>query len=299
MACESCINGCVNPQNCACDCTTCAEANSCDIPVGDVGPMGPQGPQGPPGTNGIDGINGTDGADGCTLVDAYISDGTDGNADGDLIITTGPTPTPCNQTINAGNILGSIINTGAVIPAGIIVMWSGAIGNIPTGWGLCDGSAVNQPDLRGKFIASYKAGDPNFGGILGGGGSMTTSLSVGNIPAHTHNIGTYSANIAVSGAHAHRWRGWFGVDGTPGASPQEDCKSRLRLGGDPPDWVTLRPGDGTGDCTGDNDTNCGAHSHTVTLSGNSGDGTPLLNAPQGLPFNIIPEYVTLAFIIKL
>lgn len=34
---------------------------------------------------------------------------------------------------------------------GIIVLWGGAIADIPAGWGLCDGSG-ERPDLRDKFI---------------------------------------------------------------------------------------------------------------------------------------------------
>lgn len=34
---------------------------------------------------------------------------------------------------------------------GIIVLWGGAIVDIPAGWGLCDGSG-ERPDLRDKFI---------------------------------------------------------------------------------------------------------------------------------------------------
>tara|TARA_B100001094_G_C18196390_1_gene811690 strand:+ start:28956 stop:29858 length:903 start_codon:yes stop_codon:yes gene_type:complete len=299
MACNNCNNGCVNPQSCACDCTTCAEANSCDIPVGDTGPQGPQGPQGPPGVNGTDGINGADGTDGCTLMDVYISDGTDGNVQGDVIVTTGPTPTPCNQVINAGNIIQSVIQQGALLPSGIIVMWSGPLGSIPLGWTLCDGGAPGVPNLSGKFIASYGAGDPNFGAILAAGGSTTVSLSKSNIPAHVHNIGSYTALMATSGAHAHRWRGFFEVDGSPGWGSVDRPQSRNRIGGDPLEWTTARPFDGTNDCTGDTDTNCGAHSHNVTLIGNSGDGTAdSLNFPQGVPFNILPQFVTLAYIIK-
>lgn len=33
----------------------------------------------------------------------------------------------------------------------IIVLWSGAIVDIPAGWALCDGNN-NTPDLRDKFI---------------------------------------------------------------------------------------------------------------------------------------------------
>ncbi len=40
--------------------------------------------------------------------------------------------------------------------SGIIVIWSGAIVDIPTGWILCDG-AGGSPDLRNRFLVG--AGD--------------------------------------------------------------------------------------------------------------------------------------------
>lgn len=45
---------------------------------------------------------------------------------------------------------------------GIIVIWSGAIADIPAGWSLCDGFN-GRPDLRDKFLigagGSYNPGD--------------------------------------------------------------------------------------------------------------------------------------------
>jgi hypothetical protein len=38
-----------------------------------------------------------------------------------------------------------------ILPAGIVVMWSGAVINIPNGWFLCDG-ANSTPDLRDRFV---------------------------------------------------------------------------------------------------------------------------------------------------
>lgn len=38
-----------------------------------------------------------------------------------------------------------------MIPAGLIALWYGTIGNIPAGWHICDGTA-GTPDLRDKFI---------------------------------------------------------------------------------------------------------------------------------------------------
>ena len=74
---------------------------------------------------------------------------------------------------------------------------------------------------------------------------------------------------------------------------EQECKSRFRIGSDALEWCTARPNDGTTDCTGDADPNCGAHTHNVSLTGNSGDGqADSLNFPQGVPFNILPAFVT-------
>lgn len=35
--------------------------------------------------------------------------------------------------------------------AGMILIWSGAVVDIPTGWALCDGNN-GTPDLRGKVV---------------------------------------------------------------------------------------------------------------------------------------------------
>ena len=40
---------------------------------------------------------------------------------------------------------------GGYIPIGGIIMWSGSIANIPTGWALCNGSN-GTPNLTNKFV---------------------------------------------------------------------------------------------------------------------------------------------------
>lgn len=81
------------------------------------------------------------------------------------------------------------------VPIGGILMWSGLVANIPSGYALCDGTD-GTPDLRGKFIigagGSYSPADT--------GGAATKTLEVANLPAHTHTV---SGDTAAGGSHTH------------------------------------------------------------------------------------------------
>jgi microcystin-dependent protein len=74
------------------------------------------------------------------------------------------------------------------VASGMILMWSGAISAIPTGWVICDGNN-STPNLTDRFVihasadsgATYDVGDT--------GGSTTTgtsTLSISQLAAHTH-----------------------------------------------------------------------------------------------------------------
>lgn len=62
-----------------------------------------------------------------------------------------------------------------------IIMWSGSIANIPTGWYLCDGSN-GTPDLRGKFVL----GAGGAYSVNATGGEETHVLTESEMPSHTH-----------------------------------------------------------------------------------------------------------------
>lgn len=53
-------------------------------------------------------------------------------------------------------------NQNSNVPQGGIMMWSGTIASIPTGWSLCDGSN-GTPDLTDKFIVSVASSAENPG----------------------------------------------------------------------------------------------------------------------------------------
>lgn len=82
-------------------------------------------------------------------------------------------------------------------PPGLICMWSGAINTIPPGWVLCDGGN-GTPDLRNRFILSVQSSGENPGVT---GGTHNQTLTVSNLPAHTHPID--HDHLASQASHNH------------------------------------------------------------------------------------------------
>ena len=77
---------------------------------------------------------------------------------------------------------------GGIIPTGGIIMWSGAVNAIPTGFVLCDGTN-NTPDLRDKFII----GAGNLG--VGTTGGQKDAI----VPNHTHPTSVDSGRLFHQG----------------------------------------------------------------------------------------------------
>ena len=73
------------------------------------------------------------------------------------------------------DVNGKIYEYGnALLPRGVIVMWSGTLASIPSGWALCNGSN-GTPDLRDRFV--YGASANENPGAKGGSDSHTHGLS--------------------------------------------------------------------------------------------------------------------------
>lgn len=99
--------------------------------------------------------------------------------------------------VNYGITIPSTIDTVAGVfadnlwgyskPTGGIIMWSGSIDTIPSGWTLCNGSN-GTPDLRDRFVmgASTWLAPGNTGG------SNTTYLTAKQLPSHSHAYTTTS-----------------------------------------------------------------------------------------------------------
>lgn len=83
-----------------------------------------------------------------------------------------------------------------LVPSGCILMWSGAISAIPTGWVICDGTN-STPDLTDRFVlhADADSGGTNNVGDTGGASTHTLSAAESGLPAHSHTLaGTRNDN---------------------------------------------------------------------------------------------------------
>ncbi len=107
-----------------------------------------------------------------------------------------------NADINSSAAIATskiAFSSGQLVPSGVIMMWSGTIATIPSGYYLCDGTN-GTPDLRDKFIVGAKqdsggVAKTNITGSLTQSGGSTT-IATGNLPASglTLTIPLYSPN---------------------------------------------------------------------------------------------------------
>lgn len=136
--------------------------------------------------------------------------GTDGDnftVGGNLVVTgtaTGATPSVSDDSTN----FATTAFVRDIIPSGVIVMWSGSVASIPSGWYLCNGSN-STPDLRNRFIV----GAGSTYSVDGTGGSADaivvshTHTATVTDPGHVHTF-VYEPGAAASGG------GRNGVGGT-------------------------------------------------------------------------------------
>ena len=103
---------------------------------------------------------------------------------------------------NIYGILGTVPATSSAFTTGMILLWSGSTGSIPSGFYLCNGSN-GTPDLRDRFIVG--AGGSYTVAQTGGSADSIvvshnhTATSVVTDPGHAHSYNTNSATGLVSG----------------------------------------------------------------------------------------------------
>jgi hypothetical protein len=189
-----------------------------------------------------------------TLTSPVVSGGTINNAI--IGATTAVAGTFTNLTVT-GTTTG--INS---VPSGGIIMWSGSIASIPSGWFLCNG-ANSTPDLRDRFVV----GAGTTYAVAATGGSLTTDAG----GDHSHGGATGSTSVVVSRD------GW----GTTGGDVGTVASGRIVVGsGQPEQQEGLESLRAAG-----NDLTTTAHSHTITASGTHTHSST-------------PPYYALAYIMK-
>jgi len=108
------------------------------------------------------------------------------------------------QTLdNLYPILQNAPTTSPALPSGAILLWSGSIGSIPSGYVICDGTN-STPDLRDRFVVA--AGNNYSVGQTGGSAdaivvSHTHTATVTD-PGHTHTTSPTTAYVGTSPQNA-------------------------------------------------------------------------------------------------
>lgn len=149
------------------------------------------------------------------------------------------------------------------VPTGTIVAFAGAEANVPTGWTLCDGRALNTvngslnlinliganaPDLRGMFLRGTGTSIVN-----GQNGPVLRATQDDGFESHLHDKGSLDVP-SNTGGHNHA------------TTFKYDWSSENGDGGDTPNFGD----DGSPDGTIDKDANGGGgHDHSIT--GNTGN----------------------------
>lgn len=239
---------------------------------------------------------------------------------GNLVVTGTSTFTgiPSGPTAALGTNTTQLATTAFVltngVPSGCILLWSGSIASIPSGWLLCNGTS-GTPDLRDRFVVG--AGSTYAVGATGGATSVT--LATTNLPSHTHSISASGTTGTESVGHTHTWGNQtggqsnthshgvsdpghnHGLDGllsganngytgrTDGAQATANyatygAYTGISIGNANADHSHYVSG-----TTGNISAN---HTHNVTVTGTSGA------TGSGTAFSILPPYYALAYIMK-
>lgn len=157
--------------------------------------------------------------------------------------------TSAGVTLQTLDNLYPILQTSAAttnpFTTGMIIIWSGSIGSIPTGWVLCNGSN-GTPDLRDRFVVA--AGSTYSVGQTGGSANAI-------VVSHTHTAtSTDSGHI-----HGQTW-----------TSPDD-----FNLGGEPPGAVIAPDNNRYGSFNNNTNTGTANISTTIASTGSSGTGANL------------------------
>ena len=197
-------------------------------------------------------------------------------------ITNSALKTAVNETLNSAKAYTDqkLVQPSVAFVRGMIMMWSGAANQIPSGWALCNGQN-GTPPLQDRFIVG--AGGSYAVGAHAGVKDQSVTLTLNNMPRHNHT-GTTNNNTQTSGEASSILQP-MNTDGFPngssdtgdGTNGHEHCQQAYWRGHKTTAVLTSAP----------------LHAHTHNFTTN--------NAGSGLPFTFDnrPPYYALCFIMKL
>jgi microcystin-dependent protein len=177
----------------------------------------------------------------------------------------------------AGVVRAQSFEGFGAVPVRAILMWSGAVNEIPPGWALCDGQN-GTPDLRGRFVLAAGQGPGLTPRPIGEhAGQEQRALTVAELPAHSHGGWT-----ATDGVHQHKihslsgdraFGAALGPTSTVGTAKYQQVAGEGQFRAE--EWMDTYPD------------NASAHRHAIAPEG------------QGTPFSMMPPYYALAFIMRI
>lgn len=180
------------------------------------------------------------------------------------------------DSMNVGALATTSVSGFGTVPLGGIIMWSGSMDAVPSGWALCNGQSSNgrqTPDLRGRFVIGAGQGNGlSNRNVNATGGAETHTLSVNQMPSHNHNV---SGTTTENGSHTHTYNDYYF---------SECC----------PSWGWW----GSGDSDGDNQPRgvdrttaaAGSHTHTFNVTSGTTGGSQAVDH--------MPPFYALAFIMR-
>lgn len=153
-----------------------------------------------------------------TNADQFVTFVENNSGNNPIRVDAGLKYNPSTNRLTAGSFAGdgSALSGIEAFVSGMIILWSGAADAIPSGFVLCDGNN-STPNLSGRFVVGYDASNSDYD-VNDTGGSESVTLTINQIPAHTHNI-----NLAVRSFYQEPRNFGVGTDGS--ANNSEDTGS--------------------------------------------------------------------------
>jgi hypothetical protein len=213
----------------------------------------------------------------------------------DIVKVTVNTQATEIATLQTGvaNLNTTLANYSA-IPIGCIVLWSGTISTIPSGWRLCDGTN-NTPDLRDRFVIGARADSSGpattfvTGADTKSGGSKD-AVAVDH--THTATSSASSSSTAQVSSDTDSWSGnIYSTDGSlygQGSFTNYTATNTINLGSP---WTNY-------EYSGVTISHSHTHAHTVNVTTTTSVTTSLTGTGVSGTNKNLPPYYALAYIMK-